>query len=101
MSTESSINDTLPIRGEPTAKTKFEIQVRASIEFEFGSLCDYANNLGLDEKGVEHLKSRIRTAGNNCIRVINNHLEYYNVSRNHAKEKVNPERVIRRAKERG
>lgn len=72
--------------GKVTDRDKLSLQIKGTIEFEFGTLAD---NVGaaLHEVGInaeselcKNTLKRIRDAGNNAIRVINNHVDNYNVS---------------------
>lgn len=84
-------------------RAKLDLQIRATIEFNFGSICDIVSNMTelgyLTEKDGETLKRHVRRYGNDAIRVIGNHLEFYIVSRNHRKDSINSERVVQSATE--
>lgn len=86
-----------------TEREGLGLRVASTIEFHFGTLCDYVRTFV--DQGIipaqtgEAIKRRIRTEGNQAIRVIDNHLTFFNISRNTQAEALNTERVIRHATE--
>lgn len=85
---------------EVTDRQKLSIQCTATIQFHFGSICDEVdafvlNGILTKEQG-EAFKRRIRRHGNNAIVVIDNHLEYWHVSRNHRLDTLNPSKIARK-----
>jgi hypothetical protein len=86
-----------------TDREKLEMSCRSTIEFNFGSICDVISR-GIELKAIdpqfgEAMKRQVRKYGNDSIRVISNHLEYYNVSRNHRKDAINKTRVLAEVQE--
>jgi len=85
-----------------TEKEQLLLQIRATIEFGFGSMCDRVEEVlaALDpafrDRVVETLKRDIRTKGNTAIRHIEGHAQNYNISRKHEKDKINKERVLKK-----
>ena len=67
-----------------TDREKLHLAIRFTTEFEFGQVCDVINDFpGLTDQQKKMLQSKIRTRGNNVIRVVGNHLDAYNVTRKH------------------
>ncbi|GAC1334363.1 MAG: hypothetical protein NVSMB14_01430 [Isosphaeraceae bacterium] len=89
---------------EVTEREGLSLKIRSTVQFEFGTLCDLIdeqrNNGKLSHETARHLKSSVRNKGNNILRVVDNHLEHVNVSRNYANEEINTARVKRRISER-
>src|SRR5579872_4643175 len=83
-----------------TEKEQLLLQIRATIEFQFGTLCDRLEHvLNAIDAGVDTirvLQRDVRTAGNTAIRHIENHTQNYNISRKHEKDKINKERVLKK-----
>lgn len=86
-------------------RQKLELQCRATISFNFGSICDdidrFVRGGKISKDDGELLKRYVRNQGNDAIRVIENHLEYYKISRNHKKDQVNTHRVAEQAAKEG
>lgn len=88
---------------EVTDRDKLSTQAQATIEWNFGQICDAVDEFDkpCEPHSAKHckecLKKRVRRHGNNAIRVINGHLAYYNVTQRAEKLPVNISRVARRA----
>lgn len=87
-----------------TDREKLETTSRATIEWNFGQICDYIDDQFPSEckkHGVvfcaDCFKAFVRKHGNESIRVIGNHLEHYNIVRNHRNDPVNLKRVAAQA----
>lgn len=84
-----------------TDRDKLATQAQATVEWNFGQICDviqaYAAAGSISASVVEELKRAVRRHGNNAIRVINGHLDYYNVIQRHEKLPVNYNRVVKKA----
>ena len=84
-----------------TSRDELETKARATIEWNFGQICDRIDALadaGLISADVQtQLKRCVRKHGNEAIRVIANHLDFHNVTRNHRADRVNINRVARQA----
>lgn len=84
-----------------TDREKLQFAIRATASWEFGSLCDSIDTLtDISTADRESIKVKIRTRGNNIIRVCSNHLEAYNVTRKNT-EVVNPVKIATRIQEEG
>lgn len=66
-----------------TDREKLQAAVKLTVNYEFGTLCDFVATLGLPENAVKTIQSRVRTHGNNITRVVNNHVDSYNVTKKH------------------
>lgn len=86
---------------EPTDREKLSMRVRSTISYHFGSICDAIKASSLDPKVADALCSQVRRHGNDSVNVIDNHLEFYNISRNHRKDEINTRRVVERAIQEG
>ncbi len=90
---------------EVDERQKFELQCRATIQFNFGSICDdidrFISGGKLSREDGELLKRNVRNEGNDAIRVISNHLDFYKIARNHKKDHINPKRVAQQAMKEG
>lgn len=86
-----------------TDREKLDTAARATIEWNFGQICDYIEQLHVScrkhakEYCVDCFKTFVRKHGNESIRVIGNHLEHYNIVRNHRADAVNLQRVVAKA----
>ena len=82
-----------------TEREALSIKIRSTAEFHYGTLCDLAQTRleGLvSQEIIEVVKRDIRNEWNRALRVVDNHLEYVNVTRNNAAEPINKGRVIRK-----
>lgn len=83
-----------------TDREKLDMACRMTVEFHFGSICDTIDNLIVDDPLLaRRLKSKVRNHGNEAIRVLSNHMDYYHINRNHRKDTINSGRVIAKAQE--
>jgi hypothetical protein len=80
-----------------TDREKLETSCRATVEWNFGQICDVIRGADIPDALKEHLIRNVRKFGNESIRVIANHLEFYNVVRNHRADSPNLKRVAHRA----
>lgn len=84
-----------------TDRDKLATQAQATIEWNFGQICDVLQaqaDAGTIPAGViDDLKRAVRRHGNNAIRVINGHLDYYNVIQRPEKLPVNYKRIVKQA----
>lgn len=80
-----------------TEREKLATSVRATIEWNFGQICDAIRAAVPDASRAEALVRMVRKHGNDSIRVCENHLDFYNITRNHAAETINVQRVTARA----
>ena len=79
-----------------TDREKLVLQIDLTINFEFGSACDFVDKIhGLTDQQRARLKSEIRTRGNNVKRVVSNHLTHYNVTHRNLTP-VNAEKIADR-----
>ena len=85
--------------GDLTDRQELEIKIKSTIQFNFGTICDTIDRTVTDDSLAHALKRVVRNNGNDAIRIISNHLEHVNVSRNHRKDGINAARVARRAVE--
>lgn len=79
-----------------TEREKLATSVRATIEWNFGQICDAIREAVTDPLKAEALIRIVRKHGNDAIRVCENHLDFYNITRNHAAETINVRRVTAR-----
>lgn len=88
-----------------TDREELATKIRATIEWNFGQICDSldaAVEVGEMSRDMRDcLKRVVRKHGNESIRVIENHLEFHNITRNHRADKPNLQRVAARAKAQG
>jgi len=82
-----------------TEREKLATAVRATVEWNFGQICDAIRETVEDPNKAALLIRLVRKYGNESIRVCENHLDFYNVTRNHALDKINTSRVIKQAQE--
>lgn len=80
-----------------TEREKLATSIRGTIEWDFGSICDAIRATIPDSSKADALIRIVRKHGNDAIRVCENHLDHYNITRNHAAETVNVHRVTARA----
>lgn len=90
---------------EITDRDKLDLNCKSTIQFAFGSICDVIQDAviagSLNSDIGEAMKRKVRRHGNDAARVVSNHLDFYNISRNHRKDLPNPERAARRAANEG
>lgn len=86
---------------EVTDRDKLATQAESTIEWNFGQICDLFKDLEaagkLSHTECEDLQRKVRRFGNNAIRVIGQHLSYYNVTQRPDKLPVNINRVAKKA----
>ena len=90
--------------GKITDRDKLTTQIKGTLEFEFGACADNVGealrqiNVSPSSLLATNILKRIRDAGNNSIRVINNHVDNYNVSYK-KKDTINASRLAEKAME--
>lgn len=84
-----------------TDRQQLETKIKATVEWNFGTICDAIN--GAVQTGEipaelgSSLKRIVRKNGNDIHRVIVNHLDFYNIVRNHRADQINIPRVTNTA----
>lgn len=86
---------------EVNEREKLELKCRMTISYHFGMICDevdrYMDLQKISSDDADKLKKVVRKNGNNAIRVIEGHLSFHKIARNHAADKPNTRNIVDQA----